>query len=66
MIDLGAHAVFIIASYAFAVVALAALASWIVMDSRNLKATLAQLEASGVKRRSRRAATAPQSNERTS
>ena len=56
MIDLGPHAAFIIASYAFAVIALAGLAAWIVLDSRNLKATLAQLEASGVKRRSRRTA----------
>ena len=56
MMDLGPHAAFIIASYAFATVALVGLAVWIVTDGRNQQRTLAQLEASGVKRRSRRAA----------
>jgi heme exporter protein D len=50
--DLGPHAIFIIASYASAAFLLAILIGWIVVENRVLKRTLADLESRGVRRRS--------------
>ena len=52
--NLGAHADFIIAAYAVAVLVIAALIGWVVLDHRAQKRHLAHLEASGVARRSDR------------
>ncbi|WP_407049203.1 heme exporter protein CcmD [Methyloraptor flagellatus] len=54
MFDLGTHAGFILASYGIAVVLLAAVVVWILVDHRALKRSLATLEARGVRRRSSR------------
>jgi len=53
--DLGQHAGFIVAAYAATVAVLAALIGWIVTDARRQERLLAELEASGVKRRSAKA-----------
>lgn len=53
--DLGPHAAFIVLSYAAALVVLAALVGWIVLDHRALKRTLKMLDAQGVTRRSDKA-----------
>jgi heme exporter protein D len=50
--DLGPHAAFIVLSYVAAIVVLAVLAAWVVIDHRALKRTLSALEAQGVTRRS--------------
>jgi heme exporter protein D len=50
--DLGPHAAFILLSYAAALIVLAALVGWILVDHRALKRTLAALEKQGVTRRS--------------
>jgi heme exporter protein D len=50
--DLGPHAAFIVLSYAAAIIILAALIGWILLDHRTLKRTLASLEKQGVTRRS--------------
>lgn len=50
--DLGPHATFIVLSYAAAIIVLAILILWIVMDHRALKRTLSALEAQGIARRS--------------
>ena len=51
--DLGPHAVFIIASYLGAAAVLATLIAWLVLDGRRQARALADLEARGIKRRSR-------------
>jgi heme exporter protein D len=51
--DLGPHWAFIVWSYALAVAAVAALVAWIVLDHRLQLKTLADLEARGLRRRSR-------------
>lgn len=51
--ELGPHAVFIVASYAGAAIVLAALIAWLVLDGRRQQRMLADLEARGVVRRSR-------------
>jgi heme exporter protein D len=50
--DLGPHAIFIVLSYATAIVTLLLLIGWILIDHRALKRTLAGLEQQGVTRRS--------------
>jgi heme exporter protein D len=50
--DLGPHAVFIVASYAAAIIVLVVLTGWVVIDHRSLKRTLSALEKQGVTRRS--------------
>jgi heme exporter protein D len=50
--DLGPHAIFIIASYGVAAVVVAALIAWVVIDFRAQKRMLGDLEAHGVTRRS--------------
>jgi heme exporter protein D len=52
MPDLGPHATFILAAYAVAFIAIAALAFFIVEDDRKQRRQLAALEARGSKRRS--------------
>jgi heme exporter protein D len=50
--DLGPHAIFIIAAYGVAAVVVAALIAWVVFDYRAQKRMLGDLEAHGVTRRS--------------
>jgi len=52
--NLGPHADFIVAAYAVAVLVVALLIGWVVLDHRTQQRRLAQLEASGVTRRSDR------------
>ena len=54
--NLGPHAVFIVASYGAAVLALAALVLWVWLDHRAQQRALKALEAQGVTRRSARSA----------
>ena len=56
MSSLGPHAVFIVAAYAAALVVMLALIGWVLADYRRQRVTLAQLEASGITRRSARGA----------
>jgi len=53
MIDLGPHAVFILAAYGAVFIALIGLISWLVLDGRRQKRALAEFEARGITRRSR-------------
>ena len=50
--DLGPHAGFIVAAYAVAVVVVAGLIAWIVLDHRTQTRILEDLERAGVTRRS--------------
>jgi heme exporter protein D len=50
--NLGPHAVFIVASYAAAIAVVAGLIVWVVIDFRAQKRVLGDLEAHGVTRRS--------------
>ena len=50
--DLGPHAAFIVAAYAISVAVVAGLVVWVIADHRAQVRTLADLEASGVRRRS--------------
>jgi heme exporter protein D len=50
--DLGPHAIFIIAAYGAAAVVVAGLIAWVVLDFRAQKRMLGDLEAHGVTRRS--------------
>lgn len=50
--DLGPHAAYIWASYAVAVLVLAVLIAWLVLDGRRQQRLLDDLEARGVRRRS--------------
>ena len=52
MIDLGPHAVFIIAGYAVVALGTVALIAWTWANSRAVSARLKALEAQGVRRRS--------------
>lgn len=51
--DLGPHATFIIASYAVVTLVLGALIAWLLFDGANQKRLLEDLQARGVRRRSR-------------
>jgi heme exporter protein D len=55
--DLGPHAAFIETAYGFAILVVAAMLAWIVLDYRRQTRSLADLEARGVTRRSERTAT---------
>jgi heme exporter protein D len=55
MMNLGAHASFIIASYVIVAVVIALLIGWIVADHAAQKRILSDLEKRGVTRRSQRA-----------
>ncbi len=52
---MSAHDLYVTAAYASAVVGIAGLVAWILADQSARRRELAQLEASGVKRRSDRA-----------
>ena len=52
MPDLGPHAIFILAAYGVTLVAVAALAYFIVEDDRKQRRLLADLERRGIRRRS--------------
>lgn len=56
--DLGPHAVFIVAAYAAAVIVLGGLIAWVLLDHRTQRRKLADLEMRGVSRRSERTAPA--------
>lgn len=51
--DLGPHAPFIVASYAIVTVVLIGLVAWLILDGRRQQRILDDLEARGVRRRSR-------------
>jgi heme exporter protein D len=53
--DLGPHAAFIIASYAVVAIVMIGLVAWLIFDGRRQRRTLDDLEARGVRRRSRSA-----------
>ncbi|WFU39132.1 heme exporter protein CcmD [Bradyrhizobium sp. CB82] len=57
--SLGPYAYFIVTSYLAAAVVVALMVAWIVVDHRNQKRRLRELEDSGVVRRSGRSATEP-------
>jgi heme exporter protein D len=50
--NLGPHAAFIVAAYAAAIVVVAGLIGWVIVDYRAQKRVLGDLEAHGVTRRS--------------
>ncbi len=50
-----AHALYVTAAYTASVIGLAGLIGWILLDGRARRRELAELEASGVRRRSDRA-----------
>ncbi len=52
--NLGPHAAFIVSAYAAAIVIVAVLILWVVIDRRHLRRTIEDLEAHGVTRRSER------------
>jgi len=52
--DLGPHAGFIVGSYGFAALVVAAVITWVVVDHRQQARRLAELEARGITRRSER------------
>lgn len=54
MPDLGAHAGFILAAYGVTAAAVAGLIGWVALDHRHLRATLAELDSRGLRRRSAR------------
>jgi heme exporter protein D len=51
--DLGPHWAFIVWSYAIAIVVVSGLIAWVLVDYRTQQKTLADLEARGLRRRSR-------------
>jgi heme exporter protein D len=53
-VNLGPHASFIVAAYVVVVVVVMVLIGWVIADYRQQRAALAELEASGVTRRSAR------------
>jgi heme exporter protein D len=59
MPDLGPHAVFIWGAYALTFFAVGILTASILIDDRQQRVTLAELERRGIKRRSARAKPAP-------
>jgi heme exporter protein D len=52
--DLGPHAAFIVGAYAVAILIVAALISWVLIDNRRQRQILSELEAKGITRRSER------------
>jgi len=52
---LGDHAGFILAAYGLSALIVVALVVWVVLDGRTQRRRLADLEARGIRRRSRRA-----------
>jgi heme exporter protein D len=56
---MSAHALYVTAAYAITAMALAGLVGWILIDQRQRRKELAELEAAGVRRRSDRGAGKP-------
>jgi heme exporter protein D len=54
--NMSAHALYVIAAYGISALAIAGLIGWIVFDQKARKREAAELEASGVRRRSERKA----------
>ncbi|MGA6969934.1 MAG: heme exporter protein CcmD [Xanthobacteraceae bacterium] len=52
--DLGPYAGFIVTAYAAAIVIVAGLVAWVVLDRRHLVRVIAEMEAQGAGRRSER------------
>jgi heme exporter protein D len=52
--DLGPHAAFIVGAYAVALLIVAALVGWVLIDYRQQRQILSELEAKGITRRSER------------
>lgn len=52
MAGLGNHGGFIVAAYLSAIIVLAGLIGWVVLDGRALKRRLAELDSRGIRRRS--------------
>ena len=52
--DLGPHAAFIVGAYAVAILIVAALISWVLIDNWRQRQILSDLEAKGIMRRSER------------
>jgi heme exporter protein D len=52
--DLGPHAAFIVGAYAVAILIIAAMIGWVLVDHRRQMRVLEELEAQGVTRRSER------------
>jgi heme exporter protein D len=52
IMSLGPHAVFIVAAYAISTAVVVALIVWVIADYRRQRATLRELEAGGIVRRS--------------
>jgi heme exporter protein D len=61
--DLGPHAAFIWAAYAAVALVLAVLTAWLVLDGRRQQHLVDELEARGVRRRSRRDGASRQSSD---
>ena len=53
MMDLGPHAAFIVAAYAFAALVVAGLIAWVIADYEAQRRLLGDLESRGVSRRSK-------------
>jgi heme exporter protein D len=56
-LDLGPHALYIWASYAVVALVLAGLVAWLVLDGRQQRRLLDELDARGIRRRSDRGRT---------
>ncbi len=54
--DLGPHAAFIVGAYAVALLIVAVLIGWVLIDNRRQRQNLSDLEARGITRRSERSA----------
>jgi len=54
--DLGPHAAFIVGAYAVALLIVAVLIGWVLIDNRRQRQILSDLEARGITRRSERSA----------
>jgi heme exporter protein D len=52
--DLGPHAAFIVGAYSVAILIVAALIAWVLIDQRRQRQLLSDLEARGIMRRSER------------
>ena len=53
-VDLGPYAAFIVSAYAAAIVIVAGLIAWIMLDRRHLLRVIEEIEAQGITRRSQR------------
>ncbi len=53
--NLGPHAAFIVSAYGIAIIIVAVLILWVMLDRRRLQRTIAELEGKGITRRSQSA-----------